>query len=140
MSRHDDIGINTSDAKPGEVLIQISHPHSNVDGRYAQLSIRDSTSGQRLIDVRLTAEQFLDLMSATSVRVQGAQLPTHPERIGKRSQNVTTSLGREAKQTPEQVRDAYLADGWESVRIDKTNFGHRVVAYRWIEDKPAEEA
>lgn len=132
--------INTSAAAPGEVVLQISHPRSNTDGHSAELTIRDGASGLTIVRVRLNAEQFLDLMASTSVRVEGADLPAHPERIGKLSQNVSTTIRNGDPRTPEQVRDDYLTDGWDAVRIDRTNYGHRVVAYRWIDAPSSKEA
>lgn len=138
MTRQTGTDIYTSDAKPGDVLIQLTHPRSNTGSNRADLTIRDQMSGQTLIHVSLSAEQFLDLMSSTGTLVSGAHLPVHAERIGKRSQNVSTTLSHGSELTAEQVRDDYLAEGWESVRIDRTNFGKRVVAYRWINDDAAD--
>jgi hypothetical protein len=128
--------MHTSDANPGDVLIQLSYPSDNHGNRDAELTIRDQMSGQTVIKVRLSANELMDVMSTTGTHVGGATLAVHPERLGKRAQNVSTSLRHGDERTPEQVRDAYLKEGWESVRIDKTNYGHRVVAYRWIEDTP----
>lgn len=128
--------IYTSDAEPGEVLITLTHPHG-AGTRRATLHIVDSRSGERLVEVDLTPEQFMAVMSSSATRVTGAQLPVHPERIGKRSQNVSTNIrshGEDIDAEAEKVRAAYLTDGWETVRIDRTNFGRRVVAYRWIDD------
>lgn len=123
---------------PGDVLVQLSFPYSNIDGRYVSLAITDRTSGLPLVEVPMTAEQFMDVMSHTATRVSGATLPARPERIGKRMVVDTTSLGRSPERTPEQVRDAYLADGWDVADVRRTNFGHQVVARRWIDPSTQE--
>lgn len=128
--------IHTSDAEPGDVLISLTHPRG--DGvSQVRLSISDQRSGQTLIEVDLTAEEFASIMSSTGTRVSGARLPRHPERLGRRAENTMTTVpnGDDVDGRAEKVKADYLAAGWESVRIDRTNFGRRVVAYRWIDDE-----
>lgn len=137
-SQTDTDHIHTSDASPGEVLITLTYPQGG-GARHATLRIEDGMSGETLIDVDLTPEQFLAMMSTTATRVYGARLSDHPERFGKRMENTSTRISHRADldAEAERVRDAYLADGWEQTRIDRTNFGRRVVAYRWIADEQA---
>lgn len=129
--------INTSNARPGDVLITLTHPHGGGESR-ARLVIEDQMSGTVLIEVELTGEEFLSVISSTATRVSGATLPRTPERIGRRSQNVSTNIHRasgvDVDVEAARIREEYLADGWEAVRIDKTNYGRRVVAHRWIAD------
>lgn len=131
--------INTSDAAPGDVLISLTHPRSFDGGRRVDLEIRDQMSGQTVIRVSMLPEEFAEVMSSTGTCVGGAAFTPHPERLGRRSQNTSTVVRYDSDRTPEQVRDDYLAAGWEQVRVDRTNYGHRVVAYRWIDDETAEE-
>jgi hypothetical protein len=127
--------IHTTDAKPGEVLASLTHTRGNDGSHTVRLSVQDMVSGQRLVSLELTPEIFAELMSGTSVRVPGAALPSHPHRLGKRMQNTAMSIGHKDGTSPEEVKAAFEAEGWEQVRIDRTNFGHRVVAYRWVEDQ-----
>lgn len=130
--------IHVSDAKLGDVLITLTYPHGGGDTR-AALRVEDSMSGEMLVEIDLNPEQFLRVMASGATRVHGAQLPRHPERIGSRMQNTSTNIGHSVDDKDaeaERVRAQYLAEGWERVRIDRTNFGRRVVAYRWIADEP----
>jgi hypothetical protein len=134
MAQNED-HINTSDAEIGDVLVTITYPQGGNRGAYATLRIEDRLSGQALVQVDLDPEQFMRAIGSGTVYVSGAQLPAHPERIGRRMQNTSTGIHSHADGADaeaEQVRDAYLADGWEKVSIDRTNFGRRVRAYRWI--------
>lgn len=132
-----DSQIHTSNANPGDISIQVSYPTGMDGDRVVRLEITDRMSGQALVRAALTSAQFTEILSATGTVVSGAVLPVHPERIGKRMQNVSTNIKHGDDREAEAVRDAYLADGWETARIDRTNFGRRVVAYRWIsDDKP----
>lgn len=126
--------INTSDADPSDIFIQISYPSTMNGERIVRLEITDRMSRQPLVRVSLTPAQFTDVLSSIGTVVSGADLPPHPERIGKRMQNASTSIKHGDDRNPETVRDAYLAAGWETARIDRTRFGKRVVAYRWISD------
>ncbi|RKR92716.1 hypothetical protein BDK92_7194 [Micromonospora pisi] len=129
--------IYTSDAEPGDVLIQLSYPTSNLDDAgIAELGVTDRMSGQALVRVRMNAEQFLGVMSNTGTVVGGAVVPVHPERIGKRSQHTSTAIARNSDLDPEQVKADYLANGWDTVRISKTNSGQQVSATRWVTDGP----
>jgi hypothetical protein len=132
--------ITASDATPGDVLIQLSYPQSTLDGQRARIVITDQMSGLPLAAVDLTPEQLMSFMSATGTQVSGAVLPKRPELIGRRRQATSTSLGRNDDRTPEQIRDAYLADGWETADIQPTNYGTRVVARRWVTDEQSKEA
>jgi hypothetical protein len=131
--------IRTSDAQPGDIMILLTYPRSSSEGKRARLEITDEMSRETLLSVELAPEQLMDMMSSTGVRVSGAQLPHSVERIGKRSQTTSTVIGRRDELSPEQVRDAYLAAGWETVDIRKTNYGHHVVARRWVRDDPKPE-
>ncbi|TDC26877.1 hypothetical protein E1211_29720 [Micromonospora sp. 15K316] len=126
--------ITTTDAAPGDVSVQFSFPVSNTEGRYAQLAVTDRMSGVQIVRVNLSPEELVEFLAHTSVRLSGAVLPKRPELIGRRQQTTGTSLRHGADHTPEQVRDEYLAAGWESVQIQTTNYGHRVVARRWVTD------
>lgn len=140
MSKTPKSHIYTSDAERGEVLITLTHPRGGGDRRVT-LRVEDSMSGQMLVEVDLTPDQFADIISASATRVTGATLTAHPHRIGRRSQNTSTDIrhyGDALDAEAKRISNAYLADGWEATRIDRTNFGRRVVAYRWIDDEKGE--
>lgn len=130
--------IRRSDANPGDVLISLTHGRSNVAENYVRLEVTDQMSGVVLVRATLDAHQFADIMGSVGTVVSGAAIPTSPERIGRRRENTSVSVGRGVD--PEPVRAELEAEGWESIRVDPTNFGHRVVAYRWIADEPADAA
>ncbi|MFY1686541.1 hypothetical protein [Plantactinospora sp. WMMB782] len=133
MTEQTDTEIRASDAAPGDVLLQLSYPQSS-DGQRARLTITDQMSDVVLASVNLTAEQLMSFMSTTATRVGGAHLPRRPELIGRRQETTKTNVDRNSDRTAEQVRDEYIAAGWESVQIQSTNFGCRVVARRWVAD------
>ena len=93
-------------------------------------------SGTVLIQVDLNPAQYMRILASGVVPVSGARLPARAELIGRRMETTTTNIphARDAADA-ERVRDKYLADGWEQVSIDRTNFGRRVRAYRWVADE-----
>lgn len=135
--------INTSDAQHGDILISLTHPRGgDATGRRITLRVQDERSGETLVDVELNADQFADVIASTVTRVSGARLAVHPERIGRQMQNTSVdirTLGNEADALAEVARDRFLAEGWEQVQVDRTNFGRRVRAYRWIDDEASTE-
>ena len=132
--------INRSDAQHGDVLITVTYPQGGGEVRHATLRVEDQMSGITLVQVDLTPEQYMRILASGAVPVSGARLPARPELIGRRMENTATSIRNGAVDTDidveaQRVRDQYLADGWEQVSIDKTNFGRRVRAYRWVTDE-----
>lgn len=129
--------INTSDAAKGEVLVHLTHLRSH-DGNHVSLVIRDQRSGETVIDINLTPAEFTDILSSTATRISGAFITPNPQHLGKRMQNTSVDIrtfGGDLETRTETARADYLATGWERVRVDRTNFGRRVVAYRWIDDE-----
>lgn len=122
----------TSDGKAGDVQISLTYPSSNRDGKRASLEITERISGETIAAIELNAEQLMDLMSSTSLSVSDARLPLHPHRLGKVAQNTSTRIERGSSLDPEKVRDDYLSNGWETAEVRKTNYGHNVMARRWI--------
>lgn len=126
------------DPKPGDVEIIISHGTSNQPPyRQVHLEITERISGQRLIDVALTSEQFGILLGSSTVYAS-ADLPPHPERIGKRmevdTQEVAHAIGDEEGVTQaETITQTYLDGGWDTAQVRRTNRGMRVTARRWVE-------
>lgn len=133
----DEEEINTSEAQRGDVLVTITYP-KGAGGARATLRIEDRMSSETLVQVDLDPEQFMRTVSSGSTYVAGARLPANPERIGRRMRNTSTNINSHAENADaeaERVREKYLADGWEQVSIDRTNFGRRVRAYRWTADE-----
>jgi hypothetical protein len=127
-----------SEAKPGDVEITISHGTSNQPPyRQVHLEITERISGQRLIDVALTSEQFGILLGSSAVYAS-ADLPPHPERIGKRMEVDTQDVGvgyvarGEAVAQAETIGQAYRDGGWDSVQTRRTNRGMNITARRWV--------
>lgn len=131
--------INTSDAQRGDILIQMSFPTQS-GPNIGHLNITDRTSGQTLVDVNLSAAEFLSMMSGTGTRVSGARLPARPDRIGMRAQNTSTSIpltyGADKIERAAQITAVvaqYESEGWIATSR-RTNSGDVVVARRWIDD------
>lgn len=142
--------INTSDGKRGDVSVRLGFPTGTAGKRRATLEVTCRASNTTILEVDLSPEALMELMGGGDPVLSGARLPVHPERIGRRSQNTSTDITHAALSNDRAVRSGnqfdelakaratqYLAEGWEEVRIDRTNYGRRVVAYRWIDDDPA---
>lgn len=127
--------IYTGHGRRGDVQISLTYPKGG-GGTRATLRVEDVPSGETLVDVDLDPEQYINIMSSGVTIVTGAHVTTRPERIGRRMQNTSAEVrlgtGVDLDAEAERKRATFLAEGWEAVRIDKTNFGRRVVAYRWI--------
>lgn len=136
----DEPEIHTTDGERGDVRVELHFPTgygANYDkAPTAHLTITDTPSRQVLVKLSLSAGQFTQMLGGSAIQTHASVLVPQPDRVGKRSQNTSTdieglrdSIDAEA----EAVKERYLAEGWEVVRIDRTNFGRRVVAYRWID-------
>lgn len=132
--------IHTSPDEVGDVLITITYPQGGGEAR-ATLRVEDQMSSEVLVQVDLDPAQFMRAIGSGAVPVKGARLPAHPERIGRRMQNTSTNVslsgaaGQDLDAEAEKIRQEYLADGWEKVTVDRTNYGRRVRAYRWVADE-----
>jgi|tagenome__1003787_1003787.scaffolds.fasta_scaffold19426802_2 hypothetical protein len=125
-----------SEAKPGDVEITISHGTSNQPPyRLVHLEITERISRQRVVEISLTSEQFGILLGSATVYAS-AELPPHPERIGKRmevdTQEVAHAIGDEAVTQAEAIARAYWDGGWDSVQARRTNRGMNITARRWV--------
>jgi hypothetical protein len=129
--------IYTTAHQRGYVSVSLSYPTGGARGRVATLRVTDSPSGQTLVEVDLSADDLMELMSNGVPNLTGARTPAYPERIGKRSQSTHTEIRGGSADVLDKVAEAqrlaYLADGWEAVQINRTNFGRLVVAHRWID-------
>lgn len=137
-----DVEIYTSEGNPGDVLIHLTYPSSSTGEATARLSIEDQMSSQVVVRVELNADQLLSLMRSAGTYVSGAQFAARLDLVGKRRQNTSVSVMGQGDGDIDE-RAAKVASGlaaeWQHVRIDRTNFGRRVVAYRWIEDGTDEQ-
>lgn len=129
----------TSEYRAGDVSVRLSYPLSNQPGeRHANLVIIDRPSGMTVIDVRISADQLLNLFSGSLAELTGAAFTKYPERIGKKALVTSKALrghnvnGIDIDEEAQEWKDQFLADGWEAVRIDRTNYGRNVVAHRWV--------
>lgn len=139
-----DSKIYTPDTKRGDVQVQLSYPTrtglgvADEDRRIAALTITDRTSGQILVSLELTAAEYLSIMSSTGTTVSGAALPARPERIGRRRQNTSTDIPRgypgDTDARIAEVVAEYQAEGWET-EVRRQNYGHSVIARRWVDDE-----
>lgn len=128
-------------AKVGDVEIMISHSTSNKPPyRQVHLEIYERISRQRIVDVRLTSEQFGILLGSSTVYAS-AELPPHPERIGKRMEIETRTLAQKNYRSrsaddidseAEAIAFGYRSNGWDSVQIGRSNTGRTVTARRWV--------
>lgn len=137
-----------SDAEPGTVRITLSHGRSygehEGDRHTVRLAIEDAVSGVTLVRLRLDPDQFTALMGSSSITVEGATLPAHPERIGRRHEMDSRLLPRTA--TEDELAAAvneYYDDGWPAVDTRKGRDNWTVTARRWLpveDEAPAETA
>ncbi len=86
--------INTSNAKPGDILISLTHPRGGRDEPTVSLEVKDRMSGETLVSVRLSAADFANIMSSMATRVSGAFVTPNPGRIGKVAQNTSRRVER----------------------------------------------
>lgn len=129
--------IRTTDAAPGDVLIQLSYPHGDGVQR-VDLTLRDQVSGQIVAAVQMTPTEWTAILSTVGTVVSGVRLPIHPERIGRRMRHASVLVPPD--RTAAEVQGDFLAEGWESVTVERTNRGQRVVARRWVADEPRTDA
>jgi len=142
----EDRDIYTTEAEPGDVQIRLSYPtRTGIDvgedeRHVASLNIIDRTSGQILVEVEMSAAEYLSFMSGTGTNVSGATLPARPDRIGLRRQNTGTEVPYVSGESPAEAQarlDAvvgqYRLDGWDT-EVRRTNrSGIRVIARRYID-------
>lgn len=115
--------------------------YSGSDGPGAYIQIEDDASSIQIIDVRMTHEQFGQILSGRSmVRVATADVNVRDERIGKTREHKEVeipipdsirSLCYGKKNDPKKVKNffkPYEVDGWEANYDDAAN-GHRVVSH-----------
>jgi hypothetical protein len=138
--------INTSDADTGDIMIQLSFPTQSDPGgidedrNIGHFTITDRMSGQVLIDVDLSAAEFLSMMSGTGTPVSRARLPARPVRIGMRAEvfwaRIPLTYGADKIERAAQITAVvaqYESEGWIAT-ARRTNSGDVVVARRWIDD------
>jgi primosomal replication protein N len=109
------------------------------DKTTVELRIEDRGSGEYLATIQLTADQWLNAQTGSSLNVNGFVSP-HLDRIGKTMKHRQVPVPREVltsyKRDEAQVEahdwaDAFVNDG-ESVEVRNTNAGW-VAIYRWWE-------
>jgi hypothetical protein len=134
--------IRTSGGKPGDVEVRLSFPTViGVVGAdrhpTARLVVTDEASRMTIVEVEIPAAELMQMIAGGGARVSGAYVTSHGARLGKSQQNTSTDLiteyGVDVDAAAAEQEASYLAAGWEVVRIDRTNFGRRVVAYRWVD-------
>lgn len=117
-------------------FIQVSYPSSNLydSARVVTLAIRDDASGECVLDVDISANDWVNIQSTLGVEVEGVT-SDHPERFGKRLEVDSHRLGHGATEKElEETRQEMLAEGWETATIRKHNFGPAVHVRRWVDD------
>jgi hypothetical protein len=139
--------IYTAEGDPGTVEVRLAFlQRTGVGtdrGPVVSLAVSDPLSGQTVVEVELTAAQFTGLLGGGQTVVKAECLLHHPERLGRRMQCTSTEIDYAdlpvgAKRAAfdaraAEVRNTYRADDWETVEIEHTNYGRRVVAYRWVD-------
>ena len=124
----------TSPAKRGDVLVSLSHSVGGA-GPAVRLRVEDQCSGEQIVEVTLSPEQYTAIMGSRVTPVPGASLSAHPDRIGRTQQVSSTDLPRGV--TAEQIAQAvaeYSENGWDEVVTRATNTGLRVIANRWLDN------
>ncbi len=125
-----------------EVFVQLSYPTTNrpggktdAAGRYVSLRIKDDVSGQILVDLDLSAEEWTQILACEGIPIrEGAATGEHLERIGKRMVHDQIPLGfNPSPEAAQAAVDKALADGWETAQVERRNFGSVVVTRKWVD-------
>lgn len=132
--------IYTCEAEEHSLVVNLGFPINmrSDQPNGARLTITDGTSRQVIGELQLSAEQLVDLLRGGDVHLVADYYIKHPERIGKRVQNVSTAIvelpgGAPIDTLAETVEHEYLEQGWEVVSIQRTNTGRTVTARRWVQ-------
>ena len=131
MSTHDP----DRQPQPGDVDVRISFPtRSAHTDKAVTIEITDGPSRSRIIEIDLTAEQYVALMSGSTAHATGAWLPSDKgwSRIGKRMETASATFGYGKEAEANAQADDYRADGWEAAEVRRSNSGFTVVARRWV--------
>jgi len=122
-----------------EVRVAVSSPSSSDsrDEGYVNLRVEDAASGTVLVDVEIPAGQWWRLMQS-SVQTHPAFISRNLDRVGKRMENTSVSLGRvkdeaEAAAVWDEMPNP---DGWDlfdTKEFRRTNMGWTVLLRRWVE-------
>lgn len=129
------------DHAPGEVSIRLGYPtNSHRKDRYAVLEVTDSASGYPILEVELSADLLLKLLSSSPVYAVARVLVPRPERVGKVLDTINTTIrygevahgGPTLNERAEAVADGYRANGYEA-SIRGTRDGVNVTAKRWVD-------
>lgn len=136
---------NISKGNPGDVSVQLGFPTSHGtngdEPQRAHLELTDRPSNTVVADLYLTAEQFMGLMSGSTAHATGAFVVRKPGRIGFRAENASVQVPYGAERNGEaramEIAAEFMATGWETTEVRRTNSGHLVVARRWV---PIEDA
>jgi hypothetical protein len=141
-------------ARKVEALVQLAYPVTNAEGypkadeagRYVNLHVRDSTSGETLIDLELSAVEWTQILAGQFTRVPDGAGVGDLSRVGLRRATRTVYLDRVPQDEEEAqlaaARTAAEAEGWEFSHTSRTNRGVRTLnLHRWEEpdETPAEE-
>ncbi len=122
------------------------------DERYVQITIEDGTSGEILAQIQLSAEQFTQLLTNTSIRVDGFHTP-HLDRIGKKMQVESFRVPKAMEATlpksdrsgadydaparkflQDWVNDLPDAQDWDQASPSHHNYGWSITRRRWREE------
>ena len=133
------------DGRPGEAIIALGFTTTNqagpkvTDGRYVTLRITDGTSWEILVDVQLSAAEFMRMISGETIRVtDGVMFTEHPGRIGLVKETEELRFARDVADAEVQAEYEAAAqaidDGvsdWDEVSIGKHSYGKSLHFRRW---------
>lgn len=124
--------VRTNQSRPGELEIVFARTtHGN--GNYTMhLLVTEQSSRTTLVDVELNAEQYMQLMSASHITMQGSPV-RHPQHIGKVMQHAAISFEHNQEKKARKVGIRALASGkWEDAEVRRQNTGWTLFLRRWV--------
>lgn len=122
--------VHTNQSEPGELEIVFARTTHGGGGYTMHLQVLESSSRTTLVDVQLNAEQYMQLMSASHITVQGTPIQC-PEHIGKVMQNAAISFKEEKKARRSGIK-ALASGRWEDAEVRRQNFGWTLYLTRWV--------
>jgi hypothetical protein len=137
------------------VSVHIGHPYTNVPdentdehGRSTEIEIIDKESHQRVAVLRMTPEQFGNLLAGRQIECQ-AHTSRFPERYGKQCVTKLDFIavdgyeprGDVVEELKARLTLQYKANGWETVQWSRNNAGRTYATLRqWVEMRDDEHA
>lgn len=134
------MGIKNAGRPELATRMQISWGTGGSGDHYAHIAIEDQASRLIILEFRLSAEQFGELMSGKSMRGISADFTSYPDRLGKRMEHDTVKLARSTfkdRADAEAATESWRVQaGWDTASVSINNIGEWVLTgRRWVADE-----